>query len=159
MQHKRITRQRTRGCVVVIAGLIIGALLCAGLLIGGLIGLRRLTESLPTPPPRPTLTDGNDYWLEGIELGPIRSYWTDLLSLPSHGADSTIVAVVSDSSRVRLVRRQADWCYVEVIDEYFRDPLLTNDRIEEGWVECSRLLGYQPTPLPTPILTPQRPLD
>lgn len=116
-------------------------------------------KALPTVPPTPELIEGNEYWLGGIEFGPIRDYWVNLRSLPSYGPDSTIVAVISDSSRVRLVRKQGNWCYVEVVDEYFRDPALVNDQVEEGWVECSRLLGYQPTPLPTPVLTPQRPPD
>ena len=116
-------------------------------------------EALPTVPPTPQLIEGNEYWLGGIELGPIRDYWTTLYSLPSHGPDSTLVSIVSDSSRVTLVKKQDGWCYVEVVDEYFRDSILGNDEIEEGWVRCSCLLGYHPTPLPTPILTPQRPSD
>jgi len=159
MQQKSSTRQSSLPCIAIVGLVILGILLCGSLLIGGLLGLGRLAESLPTPPPRPTLVEGNEYWLSGIELGPIRDYWVDLLSLPNHGPDSTIVAVVSDSSRVRLIRKQGGWCYIEVIEEYFRDPLLVNDKIEEGWVECSRLLDYQPTPLPTPVLTPQRPSD
>ena len=121
--------------------------------------LSEAVERLPTVPPTPELIDGNEYWLEGIELGPIRSYWVDLLSLPEHSADSTIVAVVSDSSRVKLVAKREDWCYIEVVDEHFRDAILVNDEVEEGWIQCSRLLGYRPTPLPTPVRTPQRPSD
>lgn len=121
--------------------------------------LTKLSEALPTVPPTPDLIEGNEYWLGGIELGPIRDYWIDLYSLPEHGADSTIVAVVSDSSQMRLVKKQGGWCYIEVVDEYFRDATFSNDETEEGWVKCSCLLGHQPTPLPTPVLTPQRPSD
>ena len=122
-------------------------------------GIYKAIEGLPTVPPTPELIEGNEYWLGGIELGPIRLYWTDLLSLPNHGPDSILVYVVSDSSRVRLVRKQDDWCYVEVVDEYFRHSPPHSDKLKEGWMECSRLLDYRPTPLPTPVLTPQRPSD
>lgn len=67
------------------------------------------------------------------------------------------MAVVSDTSEVRLVKVSDPWCYVEVIDEYFRDPLMENEKIEEGWIECDILLDYRPTPVPGPIMTPQRP--
>lgn len=136
---------------VVIAALAVPLAACCGVL--------EAVERLPTVAPTPELIEGNEYWLEGIELGPIRDYWINLLSLPEHSADSTIVAVVSDSSRVKLVAKREDWCYIEVVDEHFRDAILVNDEVEEGWIQCSRLLGYRPTPLPTPVRTPQRPSD
>lgn len=152
-----------RELMIALAFLGMGCLFCAGLgalifVVGG-TRLTELLEALPTVPPTPELVKGSEYWLGGIELGLVRDYWINLSSLPGHGSGSTIVGVVSDSSRVTLVKEQDAWCYVEVVDEYFRDSTLTNDEIEEGWIRCSCLLGYQPMPLPTPILTPQRPSD
>ena len=41
------------------------------------------------------------------------------------------------------------WCYVETTNIFGR-------RVE-GWLECNRLLDYEPTPIPTPNLTPEKP--
>ena len=146
----------------VVIGIVAGLLVCgicgfAG--VGGVIRLGRFVESLPTPTRTPTLIEGGTYWLRAIEgVGPLPGmYWLDLLSLPEHGGRSTIVAVVSDTSQVRLVKVSGEWCYVEVIDEYFRAPTSENENIEEGWIECDMLLDYRPTPVPGPIMTPQRP--
>lgn len=151
-----------RGKWLVVIGIVIGLLICGACAfvgMSGVISLGRFVESLPTPQPTPILVEGETYWLKAIEgIGPLPGmYWIDLMSLPQHGGQSTIVAVVSDASQLRLVKVSGGWCYVEVIDEYFRDPTLKNEEIEEGWIECHRLLDYRPTPLPTPIMTPQRP--
>lgn len=152
---------RNRWPIIIGVVLALGLIFACGVCViagvgGGLAGLGRFVEALPTPVPKPTLVEGERYWLRGIPE-PIPDYWINLLSLPEHvwGGKSTIVAVVSDSSEVRLVERREDWCYVEMTHEYPREYVTTQKK--EGWVECHRLLDYQPTPLPTPVRTPQRP--
>ena len=116
-------------------------------------------ESLPTPAPTAVLVDGREYWTGGIELGPLDSYWTSSYSMTSAMGNSAVIGVISDSSRVRLIRRQGDWCYVEVVEEYHRGFVPPAKRDKEGWLKCRRLLDYQPTPLPTKVRTPQRPSE
>jgi hypothetical protein len=138
--------------ILAVALVVISQVCCCG-------DLFRAIKAVPTMPPTPQLEKGRTYWLGGITW-PMQMYWVDLMSLPAsslENSQSTIVAVVSDSSEVELLGVQEGWCYVKVIHEYQRDAVLPPREGVEGWVECRRLLDYQPTPLPTPILTPQEP--
>jgi len=112
--------------------------------------LSKLGEALPSPHPTPELVEGRRYWLEGLQLpgGFLRTRWVDLLSLPQRGGGSTITGVLENGSEVTLVGREGKWCYVEGQGQY---------GIQEGWLECDRLLDYKPTPFPTSVTTPQRP--
>lgn len=120
-------------------------------------GLDRLVESLPTPQPRPTLTVGETYWIGALLPSPglpagliMRS--ADLYNKPGSSITDpsvTIVAVLEDATPVKLIGIRDEWCYVEAADELGQHV--------EGWLRCSRLLDYEPTPVPTPNLTPEKP--
>ena len=141
-------------CGLVASGL---AILCVVAAIAGLVGLGRLAESLPTPSPQPTLIVGETYWTGAIAPPPglpagLVVRWTDLQNKPGSvigDLDVTIIAVLGDATEVELSGIRDGWCYVEASNEFGRHV--------EGWLQCDRLLDYEPTPIPTPNLTPEKP--
>jgi hypothetical protein len=76
----------------------------------------------------------------------------DLYNKPGNSISDptvTIVAVIGEATVVKLVGMQEEWCYIEATNQFGQGV--------EGWLRCDRLLDYEPTPFPTPDLTPQRP--
>lgn len=109
----------------------------------------------PTGIPKPDFAIGGQYWTSACSdpWGGLSS-WVDLSNKPSDNWSDpsvTIVGVLSDASPVTMIGIRADWCLVGGTEELFLR------RYVEGWLKCSRLLSYKPTPLPTPNLTPERP--
>ena len=141
-----------------IAGLLaLMAVLCVVALITGFIGLGRLAESLPTPLPRPTLVVGETYWIgallppPGLPAGLVMPS-ANLYNKPGSSISDpsvTIVAVLDDTTPVKLTGIRDEWCYVEATNQLGQHV--------EGWLRCDRLLDYEPTPVPTPNLTPEKP--
>jgi len=146
---------------------------CGIFLVGGVIclvatslGLFRFAESLPTPAPTPVLIAGRSYWVNalispiGLPAGLVIPY-ADVYNKPgSPIADPsiTIVAVVPDATELYLTAVEGDWCYVEGTYLPLRQTGTTDYSLPvSGWMSCSRLLDYEPTPYPTPNPTPQVP--
>ena len=143
--------------LAVIIGIFVCVALCAASLIVGVIGLGRFADTLPTPQPHPTLVVGETYWVgallppPGLPSGLVLRY-ADLYNKPGDSINDpsiTIVAVVNDATPVTLTGIQESWCYVEATNEFGNQV--------EGWMNCDRLLDYEPTPFPTLNLTPQSP--
>jgi hypothetical protein len=144
-------------CGLIAGLLVLVVVLCALILIAGIVGLGRLAESLPTPPPRPTLIVGETYWIGAVLPPPglpagLAMPHANLYNKPGSGISDpsvTIVAVLNDATPVRLTGIRDEWCYVEAPDQFGQHV--------EGWLHCDRLLDYEPTPFPTPNLTPEKP--
>lgn len=136
----------TLTCSLIVGLLVLIAVLCAVTLVAGVIGLGRLAESLPTPPPRPILIVGEIYWTSAMRFLGEDWIWTPLYSIP--GGEVTYDSL-KDATPVLLIGIQDEWCYVEAMNDWGREV--------EGWLLCRSLLNYQPTPIPTPNLTPKRP--
>ncbi len=155
-------------CIVIIVGVAI----CV---IAASLGIFRLAQSLPTPAPTAALIIGRNYWVNalipppGMPAGLVISN-ADVYNKPGNPITDpsvAIIAVVPDTTELTLMAVQADWCYVQGIYNFMsgisiptpEPPMPTPDftRPIEGWMECSRLLDYKPTPYPTPNQTPQAP--
>lgn len=123
------------------------------------------SEPLPTPYVIPSLTPnvrveltpGRVYWLSSVPdplVGTV--YFVGLQNIPSDVLSDPTVAIVGflgSGTPVILVASQDRWCYVsgEGTDEWaFVGEI-------EGWVQCEYLLQSEPTPFPTPDLTPVQP--
>jgi hypothetical protein len=142
------------GCGIVGGLLAITLVVC---IVTGLIGLSRVSESLPTPRPRPTLTIGETYWIGALVPPPgifgglvVRD--ATLCNKPGDpisDASVTIITFLSNATPVKLIGIRDEWCYIGATDEYGQHF--------EGWTDCERLLDYEPTPMPTPNPTPERP--
>ena len=109
----------------------------------------------PTGTPKPDFTIGGQYWTSA-DLSPwgAPSSWVDLINKPSDDFTDPSVAIVgilSDASPVTLIGIRDDWCLVGGTEELFQHLYV------EGWLKCSRLLSYEPTPLPTIDMTPESP--
>ncbi len=147
----------TLGCGIVMGLLVLVVLMVALCNLVGRAGMR-WAESLPTVPPKPTLTIGNTYWIgglippaglpQGLAIPDVAVY--NKPGDPVFSPDVTIVWFLHDATPVTLAGIRDRWCYVEARDDEF-------DRNVEGWIDCDRLLGYEPTPIPTPDRTPERP--
>ena len=147
------------GCLAVV----LAAAACLALSSAGVVELAR---QIPTPPPTPRLAVGQTYWVnavlppEGLLSGLVDRHALIYNKPGSSLSDPsiTIVADVPDATALTLAGVQDGYCYVE--GEYF--PLkefgITDYKQKaDGWIDCGRLLDYEPTPYPTPDRTPQPP--
>jgi hypothetical protein len=139
------------------------------------VGVIHFAKSLPTTQPTAVLIIGQTFWINAIlPVKPLPAGMVvtsaEIQNKPGNLYDDpsiTYTASVPDGTKVSLSGVRGDWCYVKGIYNPMRDfsvddsesPLPTLDwRTEfEGWVECSRLLDYEPTPYPTPNRTPVAP--
>jgi hypothetical protein len=145
-------------CGLVAGLLVFGAVvLCVIVLIGGFIGLGNLAKSLPTLPVPPKLVIGKTYWIgalvppAGLPAGLVIPN-VQLFNKPGSTISDpsvTIVAILDDATPVKLTGIRDEWCYIKATDQFGKQV--------EGWLDCDRLLGYKPTPIPTPNLTPEKP--
>lgn len=124
-----------------------------------IIVLTATAESqLATSIPKSKLVPGNQYWTAAYDdpwSGP--SSWVPLSNKPSDDWNDPAVALIDflpDAAPVTLIGVQDAWCYVEGIGISFEFAAGVH---VEGWLRCDVLLTYEPTPLPTPNLTPERP--
>ncbi len=145
-------------CGIVAGLLILGAVICAVAIITGFVELGQWINTLPTPEPRPTLIVGENYWVSALLLPPglpagLVLQSATLYNKPGSSISDpsvTIVGVLKDTTPVKLSGiRDDEWCYVEGSDD-FGDHVV-------GWMNCIQLLDYEPTPFPTPNLTPEKP--
>jgi hypothetical protein len=157
---------------VTCAVVIVGVAICA---IAAFLGIFRLAQALPTPAPTSVLTIGRNYWVNalvpppGMPAGLVDRYANvyNKPGSPITDPSVTIIAVISDATELTLTAVQADWCYVRGTYNFMSGiniptpeppmPTLDFTRPFEGWMECNRLLDYEPTPYPTPNQTPQAP--
>ena len=140
-------------------GIVVGLAVLVVLMVGvcNLVGRAgmRWVGSLPTPPPKPTLTVGDTYWIGalvppgGLSLPIIRDVTVYNKPGDPSSPDVTLIAFLHDATPVKLASIRDGRCYIEATGEYGQHV--------EGWVDCDRLLGYKPTPIPTPDRTPERP--
>ncbi len=147
-------RKWVLGCIIVGGLLAIAVVVC---LAAGLFGLARVAQSLPTPKPTPILTIGKTYWigalmppagvLEGLVIRDVtlQNKPGSTISDPS----ITVTGFLGDATPVKLTGTRDEWCYIEALNQFGKQV--------EGWLQCNRLLDYEPTPMPTPNLTPERP--
>ena len=150
-------RKRPVPCGLIIGLAFVGVLLCGAVLLVVLFKLGRFVESLPTPRPSPVLEVGKTYWIGAILPPPglpagLTLYYVDIQNKPRSSLNDpgiTVIGVLKDATPVKLTGIQDKWCYIEATNE-FGDPV-------EGWLDCDQLLDYQPTPFPTPDLTPVKP--
>ena len=122
---------------------------------------------IPSRTPTPSFVAGYSYWVGGdVEFyenwGGGRGESVDVYTKPGnsiHDPSSVLVGFIPVGLQVTFEGRESLWCYVTTFDPfyvdfggygYLHDPV-------EGWIECKYLLTYQPTPFPTPNMTPQRP--
>src|SRR5574341_956819 len=157
MQPNIKGRRRSLTCGIVAGLIVLGIVVCAVALIVGFIALGRFAQTLPTPQPRPTLIVGENYWIgallpppglpEGLVMRSAVLYNKPASSI--NDPSVTIVAVLNDATPVKLTGIQNEWCYVEATNQLGQHV--------EGWLQCDRLLDYEPTPFPTPNLTPVKP--
>jgi hypothetical protein len=111
------------GCGAIGGLLTMFALVCV---IAGLIGLARVTESLPIPIPTPELVMGRTYWTGALVpppgvFGGLVIRMTELYNKPGDpisDASVTVIAFLSDATPVKLVGIQDKWCYIEATIEY-----------------------------------------
>lgn len=112
-----------------------------------------LTTTTTTKQDQPTFAIGARYWTSAYEdplLG--ISHIVPIFNKPSDDFNDPTVTVLDflqDATPLTLIGMQSDWCYVKALS-------LIGQSVE-GWLRCKQLLEYQPTPLPTPNLTPQAP--
>jgi hypothetical protein len=144
------------GCGIVV-GLSVLVVLMVGLCnLVGRAGMRWV-ESLPAPAPKPSLVVGRTYWTAALmppaplSEGLVIPY-VEVYNKPGDPfyPDVTIVYFLHDATPVKLAGIRDRSCYIEARDDEL-------DHNVEGWVDCDRLLGYEPTPVPTPDRTPERP--
>jgi hypothetical protein len=147
-------RKWVLGCIIVGGLLAIAVVIC---LAAGFFGLARVAQSLPTPKPTPILTTGKTYWIgalippAGVPEGLVIRY-AILQNKPGSSINDptiTVIRFLDDATPVKLTGIRDEWCYIEALDQFGKQV--------EGWLECNRLLDYEPTPVPTPNLTPERP--
>lgn len=144
-------------CGIVAVILILGVVGCTVVTGIGFGQLVQLVNKLPTPPPQPTLVVGETYWIGALQppggiLEGLTTTYAIVNNKPGSSLDDpgiTIVGILQDATPVTLIGIENEFCYIEATNE-FNSPV-------EGWLSCSRLLDYQPTPFPTPNLTPERP--
>jgi len=148
--------------LIIFVLIIICSLICIGV---SSLGVISLIGAIPTPEPTLALTAGNEYWIEAII--PRNSLFSGLvvtnatiynkpgniLSDPS----ITIIAFIPDATKVTLLRQQGNWCYVSGKYSPLREYGINTIETFEGWMDCSQLINYEPTPYPTPNRTPQPP--
>ncbi len=157
---------------VTCAVILIGIAVC---IIASGIGLFSFARSLPTIAATPVLSIGKNYWVNAIipPPGPLAGLVTRDANVynkpgnPISDPSITIVAIVPNTTEVNLVAIKQNWCYVRGVYNPMSGiniptpeppmPTLDFTKSFEGWIECDRLLDYQPTPYPTPNSTPQAP--
>jgi len=159
-------RPKSKWPIILVLGCLAVVLAVAGCLVLSSLGVIQLAKQLPTARPTPSLVVGQTYWVgavlppEGFLSGLVIR---DALIYNKPGSSLSdpsiaIVADVPDATALTLSGIQDEYCYVE--GEYFplRDTGITDySQKADGWIDCSRLLDYEPTPYPTPNLTPQQP--
>jgi hypothetical protein len=127
---------------------ILGALIIGGVcLFVGSAAITGIKEAV-TKQTTPELVEGNTYWIKA----PLVFHDVSLYTKPKKGildTEPVICGVLDNATEVKLVGKEGDWCYIEGVGSF--------GTRQEGWVDCIVLLNYQPTPLPTPNLTPQHP--
>lgn len=138
-----------------VVGILLGTALCifvgTAAISGVRSGVETVTASRPPAVDPTALVKGNLYWVAAP------SPWdrvVDLYTKPAEGwfdLEQHLCAVIRDATRVTFVARDGPWCYIECLG--------CNPRPKEGWLRCNLLLDYEPTPVPTPNITPQRPTD
>lgn len=148
---------------VTCAVVIVGVAVC---LLATSLGIFRIAQSLPTPAPTAILTIGRNYWVNallpplGMPAGLVipNANVYNKPGNPITDPSVTIIAVVPDATELTLTAVQTNWCYVSGIYYPLRQAGITDySQPVEGWMECNRLLDYEPTPYPTPNQTPQAP--
>jgi hypothetical protein len=158
------SRPRSRRSWLILLGLgclavVLAAVACLALSSAGIVELAR---GLPTAMPTAQLVIGHTYWVgallppAGLPSGLVLRD-VDVFNKPGSSLSDpsiTIVDVVPDATPLTLAGMQDSYCYIE--GEY-RSPVTDNVRQVQGWIDCGRLLDYQPTPYPTPNRTPQQP--
>ncbi len=155
-------------CAVVIVGVTICIIITS-------LGLFRVAQALPTLAPTPALITGGNYWVNalipplGLPSGLVDryAYVYNKPGSPVTDPSITIIAAIPNATQLTLVAIKQNWCYVRGTYNFMNGinistpepPMPTPDftRPFEGWIECNRLLNYEPTPYPTPNPTPQAP--
>ncbi len=140
-------------CAVVAAVLLIGVIACV---VASRVGLNRLLTSLTGRSSTVELVEGERYWVGALQpplpfMENLSMPYATLLSEPGeiNPPDPTaLVGVLPNATPVTLKEVQDEWCRVE--------GTAFDERLE-GWMQCSQLLDYEPTPVPMPDLTPEQP--
>jgi len=125
-----------------------------------------LWPSVSTRTPDLSFVVGQTYWVNGVEpegflIQGMPNEWTTLYNKPSDDvSDSTVTWLffIPAGEPVRVDGVEGRFCYVVGEDpEAMAKVPFDGECFFDGWMECKYLLSFQPTPLPTPNLTPQRP--
>jgi hypothetical protein len=114
----------------------------------------------------PNFRIGQTYWVNGVEPEGSLSQGmpnesTILYNKPSDNVgDSTVTWLffIPAGEPVRVDGVEGRFCYVVGEDpEAIAKVPFNGESFFEGWMTCKYLLSFQPTPFPTPNLTPQSP--